>query len=79
MADVVYEIVAHDGGWAYRMGGAYSETFLTREHALEAARVAAQEQRAPGEPAVISYQDADGHWHEEAAPGRDRPSTEVRE
>ncbi|MCP8940871.1 DUF2188 domain-containing protein [Alsobacter sp. SYSU M60028] len=79
MSDVVYEIVPHDGGWAYSLGGAYSETFASREQAIEAAHLAAQEQRAPGEPAVISYQDADGRWREERARGGDRPHPVVRE
>jgi hypothetical protein len=27
MPDVTYEIVQHDGGWAYRVNGVFSETF----------------------------------------------------
>ena len=27
MAKITYEIVEHDGGWAYRVAGVYSETF----------------------------------------------------
>ena len=32
MIKVTYEVVEHDGGWAYRVNGVYSETFPT--HAL---------------------------------------------
>src|SRR5262249_36540671 len=27
MTKIIYEIVEHDGGWAYRLDGVYSETF----------------------------------------------------
>ena len=45
MAQVKYEIVQHDGGWAYRLGGTYSETFPTHGDALAAAKIAAVEQQ----------------------------------
>jgi len=77
MAHVRYEVVEHDGGWAYKMGDVFSEPFRTHEAALEAARLAAAEQKAPGRTETIEYQDADGVWHEEVAPGSDRPETEV--
>ena len=38
MSEVTYEIIEHDGGWAYRVDGVYSETFPTHEAALKAAR-----------------------------------------
>ena len=50
MAKAHYEIVEHDGGWAYRLQGTFSETFLTKAAAEAAARRAAAEQRLPGEP-----------------------------
>jgi CRP-like cAMP-binding protein len=43
MPDVVYEIVQHDGGWAYKVNGVFSEPFLTHAEALAAAQVAAAE------------------------------------
>ena len=79
MTEVIYEIVEHDGGWAYRLGGVYSETFRTRAAAEQAAESAAAEQQVPGETEVISYQDQQGAWHEEIAPGQDRPETHVDE
>ncbi len=41
MAHVTYEIVQHDGGWAYRVDGVYSETFPTHDAARFAASRAA--------------------------------------
>jgi hypothetical protein len=77
MVKIVYHIVEHDGGWAYQANGVYSETYRTREAARGAADHAAREQRLSGEEAAISYETADGRWHEELAPGEDRPDTEV--
>jgi hypothetical protein len=77
MASVTYEIVEHDGGWAYRVGGTYSETFRSHDAALRAARAAAREQRQPGETAGIEFEDARGVWREEVASGDDRPETDV--
>ena len=45
MADVTYEIVEHDGGWAYKVDGVFSETFRTQQDAHDAAEIAANEQR----------------------------------
>ncbi len=77
MGKVVYEVVPHDGGWAYRLNGAYSEAFPTHDEAVEAARIVAAEQQVGGEPEEISYQDEKGIWHEEHSDGGDRPETEV--
>jgi hypothetical protein len=77
MTKVIYEIVEHDGGWAYRLGAVYSETFPTHEEALNAANRAAAEQRISGRTEGISYQDYEGTWHDEVAQGGDRPETEV--
>ena len=78
MTKVTYEIVEHDGGWAYRMNGVYSETFVSHDSARKAAERAAREQEVPGEPTDISYEDKDAHWHDETASGDDRPETEVK-
>ena len=77
MTVVTYEIVEHDGGWAYRVGGVYSETFRSHDAARAAARRAAGEQRVSGDEVGISWEDEAGHWHNEIADGRDRPETEV--
>jgi hypothetical protein len=77
MTVVTYEIVEHDGGWAYRVGGVYSETFRSHDVAKAAARRAAGEQRVPGEEVGITWEDAEGRWHNEVTDGHDRPETEV--
>jgi len=79
MSKVVYNIVQHDGGWAYRVSDVFSETFPTHDAALKAARVAAAEQRVPGTTETIEWEDADGKWHSETAAGSDRPDTEVQD
>ena len=40
MVMVKYEIVQHDGGWAYKVGDVLSETFRSHDAALKAARKA---------------------------------------
>ncbi|MEF2073047.1 DUF2188 domain-containing protein [Consotaella aegiceratis] len=77
MAVQHYVIVQHDGGWAYRVGEVYSETFASHDEALAAARDAAERQQLSGEDVGISYEDRRGRWHDEVAQGDDRPVTEV--
>ncbi len=79
MARVVYKIVKHENGWAYQARGTFSETFLTHDAALAAARIAAAEQKVPGETVGIEYETEDGVWHRELDPGSDRPGTEVED
>ena len=79
MSKVTYEIVEHDGGWAYKVGDVFSETFPTHDAALVAARRAAQEQQLPGETTGISWEDERGRWHDEIARGDDRPTTDVED
>jgi Uncharacterized protein conserved in bacteria (DUF2188) len=77
MAKITYEIVEHDGGWAYRVGDVYSETFPSHDLARKAAERAAREQAVAGETTGISYEDKQGRWHDEVAHGDDRPETDV--
>jgi len=77
MSDIYYRVVPHDGGWAYKLGDVFSETFRTHDAALRAARRAAREQEVPGESAAILYEDENGNWREELSDGRDRPHTGV--
>ena len=79
MTQVTYEVVEHDGGWAYKVGDVFSETFATRELAHAAAVRAAREQREPGESGPIQYEDRSGRWREETAKGSDRPQTDVKD
>ena len=77
MTRITYQIIEHDGGWAYRVDGVFSETFPTHDMARKAAEHAAKEQVVPGETTTISWEDKDGRWHEEVAAGSDRPETSV--
>jgi hypothetical protein len=52
MTHVTYQIVEHDGGWAYKVDGVFSEAFATHEDALAAARRVAAAQRGPGPTAA---------------------------
>ena len=79
MTKVTYEVVEHDGGWAYRANGVLSETFPTHALAHQAAERAAREQRVAGQTTGISYEDADGRWHDEVSSGDDRPETGVKD
>ena len=74
MTEVTYEIVEHDGGWAYKVDGAFSEPFPTHADALAAAQAAAAEQEEPGHTEQIEYEDEKGQWHTETARGNDRPA-----
>ena len=78
MTRIIYEVVEHDGGWAYRVDGVFSETFPSHDIARRAAERAAREQAVPGATTGISYEDKDGRWHEEVSRGDDRPDTEVQ-
>ena len=79
MAAVKYEIVEHDGGWAYKVGLTYSETFRTKEQASRAAHRAADEQQVAGTTEGIRYEDAQGQWHDEVSEGGDRPQAIVED
>jgi hypothetical protein len=79
MVHVTYQVIRHEGGWAYKVGGTISETYPTRELAHAAAARAASEQRAPGEDIVIQYEDSEGEWREEDDRGDDRPETDVKD
>jgi hypothetical protein len=79
MTNVTYEIVEHDGGWAYKVDGVFSEAFPTHDAALQAAKRAAAEQIVPGHSEVIEYEDEKGKWHVETASGSDRPTTTIKD
>ncbi len=78
MTKITYDIVEHDGGWAYRADGVYSETFASHDAARAAAERAAREQTVAGDTAGISFEDGQGVWHDEVSSGDDRPATEVK-
>lgn len=79
MTDITYDIVQHDGGWAYKVGDTFSETFPSHDAALAAARNAAAEQELPGEDEGITYEDKNAVWRQELSDGDDRPTTHVRD
>jgi hypothetical protein len=79
MVEVTYEIVEHDGGWAYKVDGVFSEPFPTHADALAAAQAAAEEQTVPGYTETIEYEDEKGRWHTETARGSDRPQTQIKD
>ena len=77
MAKIHYQVVQHDGGWAYKLGDVFSESFGSRAAALGAARRVAREQHVPGNAATIEFQDEAGDWHTEFSAGDDRPDADV--
>ena len=79
MTQVSYQVIQHDGGWAYKMGSTISETYPTRDLAHAAAVRAAGEQRTPGKDEAIQYEDSEGEWREEEAHGADRPDAGVKD
>lgn len=79
MTRIVYEVVEHNGGWAYRVGDVYSETFASHDEAADAAERAATGHALSGKDEQIEYEDREGVWHDELASGEDRPETEVED
>ncbi len=77
MTTITYHVGEHDGGFGYRLGDVWSETFPDHDTALAAAKSAAERQHIEGRDAEISYQRPDGRWHTEHADGGDRPDTVV--
>ena len=55
MVEEIYQVVEHDGGWAYKVGAVFSETYPTHAAAAAAAKRAAAEQQVPGETEVIRW------------------------
>jgi hypothetical protein len=79
MTQIVYEIVPHDGGWAFKLGDTISQSFLTHEAAYNAAKRVALEQMRPGQTVGISWEDDRGRWHDEISSGDDRPDVAVHD
>jgi hypothetical protein len=57
-----YKIVEHDGGWAYKLGDVFFETFASHDDARAAAEQVAEGKQVGGEPVDFAYQDASGEW-----------------
>jgi hypothetical protein len=77
MTHVVYHIVKHAEGWAYKVGDTFSETFTSHDKARHAARAAATHHAEAGRTVGIVFEDASGQWREELADGSDRPFVTV--
>jgi hypothetical protein len=77
MPKIHYQVVQHDGGWAYRLNDVFSEPFRSKAAALAAARRVAAEQHIPGDTTKIEFQDEVGKWHTELSEGTDRPDADV--
>jgi len=77
VARIHYRIVAHDGGWAYKLNDVFSEPFPSKSAAMAAAKRVAAEQHVPGDTTHIEYQDEAGTWHSELSEGDDRPDADV--
>src|SRR5258708_32651556 len=56
MAEVTYEIVEHDGGWAYKVDGVYSEPYPTHQDALAAPPAAGGGHADAGHTEAIEYE-----------------------
>ncbi len=78
MSHVTYQLVEHDGGWAYKVGDVFSESFATKELARAAAKRAARElRRRPAAPHRMRGRF--GRWHDRnGASGSDHPDTDVK-
>ena len=50
MSEITYEIVEHDGGWAYKVDGAFSEPFPTHADALKPRRPPPRSSKFPARP-----------------------------
>jgi hypothetical protein len=79
MAHVTYDIVEHDGGYAYKVGDVFSETYPSHAAAHLAAELAAQRQQSEGRDDMIEFQDENGAWHVEQARAGDRPEVDVED
>jgi hypothetical protein len=77
MVKIHYRVVAHDGGWAYKLNEVFSEPFPSKAAALAAAKQVASEQHVPGDTTHIEYEDEFGRWHTELSDGTDRPDADV--
>ena len=79
MVMVKYEVVEHDGGWAYKLGDSFSETFASHADARAAAVAVSREQQVPDRTSWIEFEDSAGQWITERADGHDRPETAVED
>ena len=79
MPEVTYDRREHDGGWAYKVDGVFSEPFRPMPPRSARAQAAAAEQKVPGDTEQIEFEDDKGKWHTETARGSDRPIPVVKD
>ena len=79
MSIITYKIVEHDGGWAYKLGDVFSETFRDAAGGGRGGEKGRRRAAGSGQTEAIEYEDSEGKWHEELARGDDRPITDVVE
>lgn len=60
MADITYQVVPHDNGWAYKLGETLSETYATADEAIVHAKDAASRQKIGNGDALLAYPAPDG-------------------
>ena len=77
MAKVTYAIVEHDGGWAYKVDGTFSETYPATRRRIMPPCAPPRSSRFRASPPTISWEDERGRWHAEVSRGGDRPTTDV--
>ena len=61
MADITYQVVPHDNGWAYKLGDTLSETYETADEAIFHAKDAASRQKIGNGDALLAYPAPDGN------------------
>ena len=79
MTDITYHVVEHDGGWTYKLGDVFADTYRSHDEALAAAKAAAAKHEMPSDTEVIAWEDDKYRWHEETADGSDRPHAAVED
>ena len=62
MADITYQVVPHDNGWAYKLGDTLSETYATADEAIIHAKDAASRQKIGDGDALLAYPAPGGGW-----------------
>jgi hypothetical protein len=62
MADITYQVLPHDNGWAYKLGNTLSETYPTADEAIVHAKDAASRQKIGDGDALLAYPAPDGGW-----------------
>lgn len=65
MSVITYNILRHDGGWAYEVNGTFSASFSTRTAARAAAKRAACKHRLAGKTVPIDCEEGQDNWDHE--------------